>query len=307
MKYRIETKDYFTNFANEMVLGMTPEEHLKRKLEVAGHEFSKDADNVYFNDMFYLDSYILAKGPGAAAEALDEIHTGIRFHNAVNSVRMEVNAALVNEGVNLISIKDSYIDVNVRIGRDTIIYPNTYISGTCIIGRNCILGPDSVIDNCVIGDKCEIIKSVIKGSELGKECKIGPFTHIRPDNVIGDKVKVGAFAEVKNSEIREKTVIPHLAYVGDSDIGRNCNISCGVITANYDGKVKSKTIVGDNAFLGCNTTLIAPVTVEKDSYIAAGSTITDDVREGSLAIARSRQTSKEGWVEKTKRKRIEKP
>ena len=307
MKYRIETKDYFAKFANEMVLGMSPEEHLKRKLEVAGHEVSKDADNVYSNDMFYLDSYVLTKGPDAAAEALDEIHTGIQFHNAVNSVRMEVNAALVNEGIMLMSIEDSYIDVNVKMGRGTVIYPNTYIAGKCVIGGNCILGPDSVIEDCVIGDKCEIIKSVVKGSELGKECKIGPFTHIRPDTVIGDRVKVGAFAEVKKSEIRDKTVIPHLAYVGDSDIGRNCNISCGVITANYDGKIKSRTVVGDNAFIGCNTTLIAPVAVEKDSYIAAGSTITDDVREGSLAIARSRQANKEGWVEKTKRKRIEKP
>ncbi len=306
MKYRIEAKDYFTKFTNEKVLGMTPAEHLKRKLEVVGHEFSEDADNIYYNDMFYLDSYVLEKGPGAAAEVLEEIHTGIQFHNATTAVRVEINASLVNEGVKLMSIEDSYIDVNVRIGRDTVIYPNTYISGKCRIGAGCILGPDSVISDCFIGDGCEIIKSVVKGSEMGNECKIGPFSHIRPDNVIGDKVKVGAFAEVKKSEIKDKTVIPHLAYVGDSEIGRNCNISCGVITANYDGRVKSRTIVGDNAFIGCNTTLIAPVNVDKDTYIAAGSTITEDVSEGSLAIARSRQTNKEGWVEKSKRKRTEK-
>lgn len=307
MKYRIETKDYFAKFADEKVLGMTPAEHLKRKLEVAGHEFSKTAVNVYFNDMFYLDSYILAKGPNASSEVLEEIHTGISFHDAVNAVRMEINIALVNEGVKLMSIEDSYIDVNVRIGRNTVIYPNTYISGDCKIGRNCVIGPDTVISDCVIGDDCEITKSVVKGSEIGNECRIGPFTHIRPDNVIGDRVKVGAFAEVKKSEIKDKTVIPHLAYVGDSDIGKNCNISCGVITANYDGKIKSRTVIGDNAFVGCNTTLIAPVTLENDTYIAAGSTITDDVPEGALSIARSRQVNKEDWVEKTNRKRIEKP
>ncbi|MCK5758589.1 MAG: hypothetical protein KAH14_05810 [Clostridiales bacterium] len=307
MKYRIESKDYFIKFENEKVLGMTPEEHLKRKLEVAGYKFSEDADNVFYNDMFYLDSYVLAKGALAAADALGEIHTGLQFHDAVNAVRMEINTSLVNEGVRLVSIEDSYIDVNVRIGRGTTIYPNTYIEGECEIGNNCSLGPDTIIENCSIGDRCSIVKSVVKGSEMSKDCKIGPFSHIRPDNVIGSRVKIGAYAEVKNSEIKDKTVIPHLAYVGDSDIGRNCNISCGVITANYDGKVKSRTVVGDNAFIGCNSTLISPVVIEKDTYIAAGSTITDDVEEGSLSIARSRQTNKSGWVEKSGRKRIEKP
>ncbi|MDX1357583.1 MAG: DapH/DapD/GlmU-related protein [Clostridia bacterium] len=307
MKYRIETKDYFAKFENEKVLGMTPAEHLMRKLDVAGHEYSEDSHNVYFNDMFYLDSHVLAKGPGSAAEALDEIHTGMQFHNAVTAVRMEINTSLVNEGVRLLSIEDSYIDVNVRIGKGTVIYPNTYISGDCRIGSDCSIGPDSMVSDSIVGDRCRIIKSVVTGSELGDECKIGPFSHIRPENVIGNRVKVGAFAEVKKSEIKAKTVIPHLAYVGDSDIGRNCNISCGVITANYDGKVKSRTTVGDNAFVGCNTTLIAPVTVEKDSYIAAGSTVTEDVGEGDLAIARNRQVNKKGWVEKTGRKRVEKP
>ncbi len=307
MKYRVETRKYFEKFADEKIMGMTPKEHLNRKLAAAGHEYSREADNVFYNDMFYLDSYILEKGPGSASEMMEEIHTGLQFHDAINAVRLEVNSALVNEGVRLLSIEDSYIDVNIRIGRGTIIYPNTYISGVCEIGSNCVLGPDSIIEDSVIGDNCEVVKSVVRGSELGDECKIGPFAHIRPDNILGNRVKVGAFAEVKKSTIKDKTVIPHLAYVGDSHVGKNCNISCGVITANYDGKVKSKTIIGDNAFIGCNTTLIAPVEVEKNTYIAAGSTITDNVVEGSLAIARSRQTNKDGWIEKTNRKRTEKP
>lgn len=307
MKYRIETKEYFTQFEDEKVLGMTPAEHLKRKLEAAGHEFSNDADNIYYNDMFYLDSYVLSKGPMAAAEVLVEIHTGIQFHDAANAVRMEINRILVNEGIRMLSIRDTYIEVNARIGRGTIIYPNTYILGSCEIGKNCILGPESIIEDSITGDSTEIVKSVVRGSEIGSFCKIGPFSHIRPDNVIGDKVKIGAYAEIKNSEINEKTVIPHLAYIGDSDVGRNCNIACGVITANYDGRVKSRTRIGDNSFVGCNSTLIAPVTLGKDTYIAAGSTITDDVDEGALAIARNRQVNKEGWVEKSGRKRVEKP
>lgn len=306
MKYRIETKEYFTQFENEKVLGMIPAEHLKRKLEAAGHEFSEDADNVYYNDMFYMDTYVLSKGPGSAAEALMEIHTGIQFHAAAAAVRKEINRALVNEGITLMSIENSYIEVNSRIGRGTIVFPNTYILGNCEIGKDCILGPDTIIEDCKAGDNTEIIKSVVRGSEIGSLCKIGPFSHIRSDNIIGDRVKIGAYVEVKNSEIKDKTVIPHLAYVGDSDVGRNCNISCGVITANYDGRVKSRTRIGDNAFIGCNTTLISPVEVGKDTYIAAGSTITDDVGEGALAIARNRQVNKEGWVEKSGRKRVEK-
>ncbi|MCD6322878.1 MAG: hypothetical protein J7L77_07605 [Clostridiales bacterium] len=307
MKYRIESKDYFAKFENEKIFGMIPAEHLKQKLEVAGYEFSQDADNVFYNDMFYLNSYVLTKGALAAADALNEIHTGLQFHDAVNAVRMEINTSLVNEGVHFVNIEGAYIDVNVRIGIGTIIYPNTYIKGNCRIGSDCVLGPDSIIENCSIGDRCNVVKSVVKGSEMGSDCKIGPFSHIRPDNVIGNRVKIGAYAEVKNSEIKDKTVIPHLAYIGDSDFGRNCNISCGVITANYDGKVKSRTVVGDNAFIGCNSTLISPIVIGKDTYIAEGSTITDDVEEGSLSIARSRQINKIGWVEKSGRKRIEKP
>ena len=157
MKYRIETKDYFEKFENEMVLGMTPAEHLMRKLNVEGHEYSEDAVNVYYNDMFYLDTYILGKGPGSAEEALEEIHTGMQFLNAVDAVRLEINTSLVNEGVKLVSIEDSYIDVNVRIGRGTVIYPNTYITGKCEIGKNCIIGPDTFIEDCTIGDRNEIM------------------------------------------------------------------------------------------------------------------------------------------------------
>lgn len=303
MECRIETKKYFNRFSEEDVLGMTPKEHLKRKLVAAGYEIVSDAETVFYDDMFCLDVITLKKDAG---DGQDEIHTDLQFHDAVISIKREINRAFISSGVRLLSIDDTHIDITVDIGKGTIVYPGSYISGQCTIGKKCKIGPDVIIIDSTIGEGTEILKSVVTGSKLGTDCKIGPFSHIRPDNSIGDRVKIGAYVEVKKSIIGTKTVIPHLAYVGDSAVGRNCNISCGVITANYDGKLKSKTRIGDNAFVGCNTTLIAPVSIEKDTFIAAGSTITDDVEEGSLAIARSRQTNKSKWVYKTGRKRFEK-
>ncbi|MBN2557774.1 MAG: hypothetical protein JXB33_03350 [Clostridia bacterium] len=306
MKCRIESKEYFAGFANEKILGLTPAEHLARKLRMNGYDITEDAPTVFYDDMFYLDAFILKKGASAAEGMLEEIHTGMQYHNAVISVKREINMEFINKGVRLLSINDTYIDINAEIGEGTVVYPNSHITGNVSIGRECTIGPDSIIENSTIGNNCKIIKSVVIESSMGDGCSIGPYSHIRPGNKIGNRVKVGSYAEVKNSVIGDFTVIPHLAYVGDSTVGRNCNISCGVITANYDGRTKSRTEIGDNAFIGCNSTLIAPVKVERDTYVAAGSTITDDVRTGDLAIARSRQTNKENWVFRTNRKRSEK-
>ena len=151
-----------------------------------------------------------------------------------------------------------------------------------------------------------ISQSTILESSIGDETSIGPFAYIRPGTEVGKKVKIGDFVELKNSTIGDKTKIPHLTYIGDATIGRNTNIGCGVITVNYNGKVKNRTVVGNNAFVGCNVNLIAPVEVKDNSYIAAGSTITDDVPEYSLAIARERQVIKDNWVKKKGMERKEK-
>ncbi len=306
MECRIESKEYFKQYANEIIFGLTPAEHLERKLKSAGYRIVEGAKKIFYDDMFYLETYILKKGPVSATQMLEEIYSGLRFHNAVLSIKRDINTSLINSGVRLVSINDTYIDIDVEIGEGTIIYPNSFITGNTVIGKDCVIGPDTMIDGSVIGDGCEVVKSVVKASKIGNSCKIGPFSHIRPGNVIGERVKIGAYAEVKKSTIGDKTTIPHLAYVGDSKVGRNCNISCGVITANYDGRVKSTTDIGDNCFVGCNSTLIAPVKIGRDSYVAAGSTITDDVGELDLAIARNRQVNKGKWVEKTGRKRTEK-
>jgi bifunctional UDP-N-acetylglucosamine pyrophosphorylase/glucosamine-1-phosphate N-acetyltransferase len=191
-----------------------------------------------------------------------------------------------------------YIDGGVKIGRDTVIYPGVVIEGETVVGEDCIIGPNSRLVNSIVHDSVEINSSVVLQSEVGSGTHVGPFAYIRPESVIGRNTKIGDFVEIKKSVIGDGTKVSHLTYIGDSEVGSNVNFGCGTITVNYDGKKKHKTIVGDNVFIGCNTNLVAPVKVNNDSYIAAGSTITDEVPEGALAIARERQTNKEGWVEK---------
>jgi len=177
-------------------------------------------------------------------------------------LRIRINTEHIKNGVTIEDMDTTYIYDDVQIGRDTIIHPNTTIKSNVVIGE---------------------------------DCEIGPNAYIRENCVLANKVKIGSFVEIKKTVVGEGSKIPHLSYVGDAEIGEKCNIGCGTITCNYDGFNKSKTIIGDRVFVGSNTNLIAPVKVEDDSFIAAGSTITDDVPKGSLAIARERQVNKEGW------------
>jgi bifunctional UDP-N-acetylglucosamine pyrophosphorylase / glucosamine-1-phosphate N-acetyltransferase len=199
-------------------------------------------------------------------------------------------------GVTIIDPKSTYIDEDVVIGMDTIVYPGTILEGKTVVGEDCIIGPNSRLTDTEIGSGVEVNNSVVLGSTVGDETHVGPFAYIRPGSKIGRKVKIGDFVEVKKSVIGDKTKISHLTYVGDAELGKNVNLGCGVVTVNYDGMKKHKTIVGDHSFIGCNVNLVAPVKVGDSAYIAAGSTITDEVPDNALAIARERQTVKEGWV-----------
>ena len=192
-----------------------------------------------------------------------------------------------------IPIKDGIIiSPDAKIGENTEILPNTIIKGAVIIGKGNSIGPNSCIDNSIIGDNNIIEQTKMTDSSVGNECKIGPFTQLRPNSHIGDRVKIGNFVEVKNSTVGEKTSFAHLTYIGDSDFGSHINVGCGVVTVNYDGVKKYRTTVEDNAFIGCNSNLIAPVTVKKGAYVAAASTVTDDIEEDALAIGRVRLTVK---------------
>lgn len=222
---------------------------------------------------------------------------------AAEIMRRHILRGLMLGGVTIIDPTAVYIDAQVKVGRDTQILPGTIIQGSSAIGEGCVIGPNSRIVSSVVGNGVVVENSVVVESTIDNGSKVGPFAYLRPGSAVGSKVKIGDFVEIKKSKIGDETKISHLTYVGDAEVGRNVNIGCGVVFVNYNGKVKSKTIVGDNAFIGCNTNLIAPVEVEEDTYIAAGSTITERVPKDSLAIARQRQINKEAWVTKRNMKR----
>src|SRR5574344_71790 len=202
-------------------------------------------------------------------------------------------------GVTLIDPSNTYISIDATIGRDTIIYPGTNIQGETVIGENCIIGPNSHIISSKIGNNVSIETSKIVESIIDDNCKIGPFAHIRPKCDISSECKIGSFAETKNITLGKGSKIPHLIYAGDANIGEKVEMACGVITANMNiNWEKNKTTIKDGAFIGCNSTLLAPVTVGKDAIIAAGSVINKDVPDTSLAIARERQPIKENFNNK---------
>ena len=215
-------------------------------------------------------------------------------------MRKRINEKHMENGVILIDPDNVYINCDVQIGKDTIIYPNNFIEGKTVIKDNCIIYPGCRINDSKIEEDVTIQSSVIIESSIGKNTTVGPFAYIRPQSVIGNKVKIGDFVEIKKSTIGDGTKISHLTYIGDAEVGEKCNFGCGTVVVNYDGVHKNKTIIGNNAFIGCNTNLVSPVEVEDDTYIAAGSTITEKVPKNSLAIARARQVNKENWVKKNK-------
>ena len=202
----------------------------------------------------------------------------------------------IQNGVRVLDPAAVYIDPRVAIGRGTVVLPGSILRGETVIGRNCVIGPNAMVRDCTVGDGTEINASQANESRIGSRTHVGPFAYIRPGCTIGDDIKVGDFVEVKNSTIGDGTKISHLTYVGDSDVGKKVNFGCGTVTTNYDGFKKYRCTIGDGAFLGCNTNLVAPVTVGEGSYTAAGSTITEEVPPDALAVARQRQKNIEGWA-----------
>lgn len=211
--------------------------------------------------------------------------------------RLAVLEKYADAGVIFEGIDGVVIEETVVIGVGTRIEPGVVIKGDTIIGEGCLLTSGSRVEDCVIGDRTIINASQCYRSRIGNEVTVGPFSHIRPDSDLADHVHIGDFVEVKNSFIGVGASVSHLTYVGDSDVGRNVNFGCGCVTVNYDGVNKHRCRIGDNAFIGCNTNLVSPVHVGEGAYIAAGSTITQDVQPDSLAIARARQLNKEGWAQ----------
>ncbi len=213
-------------------------------------------------------------------------------------MRQRVLDKLMDSGVTIMDPASTFIESSVKIGKDTIIYPFTWLEGSTVIGEDCEIGPQARFTNVKVGDDNHLQFIYAHDCEVQNHVTAGPYVHLRPDTIIGDRVKIGNYVEVKNSNVGTGTKLPHLTYIGDSDIGSGVNMGCGCITVNYDGKKKHRTVIGDNAFVGCNTNLVAPVTVQANTYIGAGSTITKEVPENALGIARAKQRNIEGWAEK---------
>lgn len=226
------------------------------------------------------------------------VNDRVALSQAEKIMRSRINEYHMRNGVTLVDPEHTYIETDVEIGQDTVIYPGTTIGMGSKIGAEAVIGPNSEIKNCTIGDRTVIRQSVAQDSEIGTDVTIGPFAHIRPQSQIADEVKIGNFVEVKKSIFGKGSKASHLSYIGDAEVGSNVNLGCGSITVNYDGKNKHLTKIGDGVFVGCNSNLVAPVTIGEGAYIAAGSTITEDVPAQSLSIARARQVNKEDYVKK---------
>lgn len=257
-------------------------------------------------------SVLREQGEAISAEIIGDVQESfgvndrIQLAHANKIIRERLLREHMRNGVTIVDPANTYIETDVKIGADTVIEPGVFLRGNTVIGENCTIGPQADLKDVKVENNTRIRYAVIEESVIGEEAKVGPYVLIRPQTELGNKTKVGCFIDLKKAKIGNGTKISHLAYVGDAEIGKKVNIGCGVITVNYDGVNKHKTVIKDEAFVGCNVNLVAPVTVEHRAYVAAGSTITKDVPMEALAIARERQINKPDYVEKLKAKRIKK-
>ncbi len=272
------------------------------------YALSKITNNNAQNEYYITDSLeiLLSAGKNGGAYVVEnnEVTFGANDRKQLNMLnnimRRNINDNLMVNGVDIPCTDGVMIGKDVKIGSSTVILPNTIILGDTVIGENCTVGPNTYISNSTVGDDVILDNCKILDSTVENGVDAGPFVKVRNNSTLKAGVHIGNFVEVKNSTIGEGSKSAHLTYIGDSDVGKNVNFGCGTVTCNYDGKNKSRCEIGNGAFIGCNTNLIAPVKVGEKAYIAAGSTITDSVPEDSLAVARARQVIKENWVNEKK-------
>lgn len=293
----------------------SPEEQLVTEINTGTYCFDNEAlfealkmvsnDNV--QGEYYLPDVIeilQKQGETVAAFATDSfeetlgVNDRVALSEAERIMRARITEKHMRAGVSIIDPATTYISAEAEIGADTIIQPNVMIEGATKIGEDCFISSGTTISNSVIGDRTSIRSSHIYDSKVGEDVAVGPFAHLRPQSDLGNDVKIGNFVEVKKASLGNNSKVSHLSYIGDAEIGANVNVGCGTITVNYDGKNKYLTKIEDDSFIGCNSNLIAPVTIGKGSYVAAGSTISKNVPSDSLAIARARQENKEGYANK---------
>lgn len=261
-----------------------------------------DADNAQ-GELYLTDVAEVLAGRGvriaghaAPADEVAGVNDRSQLAEAAAVLRQRVLQRLMEDGVTVIDPATTYVDVDVEIGVDTVVLPGCVLEQGTRIGSGVSLGPNCRLRGTTVEDGAEVTYTVAFDASIGPDATVGPFTYLRPGTRLERGAKAGGFVEVKKSTIGQDAKVPHLSYVGDAEIGAGVNFSAGAITVNYDGTDKHRTVVEDGAFVGCDTMLVAPVTVGAGAFVAAGSTITDDVPPDALAIARQRQTNKEGWA-----------
>ncbi len=263
----------------------------------SGEYYLTDIVNIVSGSGKRLDAY------RCPPEEIRGVNTREDLYEVTEIMRKRVIAKWMKRGVTFMDPGRTVVHAPVSIGRDTVIYPDTYIEGETAIGRNCIIYPGVRICNSTLGEGV-IIKdnTLIEESRIGKGSSVGPFAHLRPMSVIGRDARIGNFVEIKKSTIGHGTKASHLTYLGDAVVGSNVNIGAGTITCNYDGRNKFRTVIESGVFIGSDSQLIAPVTIHRNAYVAAGATITKDVPPGSLAISRAKQQNLKNWAKKKRLK-----
>ncbi len=264
-------------------------------------------DNSNAQGEYYITDLVemaISEGLGAFAWCTEDsssimgVNNRVQLADASAIMQDRIIKRHMMNGVTFVNPYSVVIEDSVEIGNDTEIWPGAVLRGNTVIGKGCVIGKDTEIIDGTIADNVEISRSVIKQSSIGRGTTVGPFAYIRPDNQIGEDCRIGDFVEFKNSSFGDRSKASHLAYIGDGDVGTDVNIGCGVIFVNYDGKNKHRSTVGDRAFVGSNSNLIAPVTVNDDGYVAAGTTVTQEVRQGALYVGRADEKQYDGWVER---------
>ncbi|EOS8034512.1 bifunctional UDP-N-acetylglucosamine diphosphorylase/glucosamine-1-phosphate N-acetyltransferase GlmU [Enterococcus hirae] len=293
----------------------TPEEALVQEINTGTYCFDNQALFEALNKVgtdnaqgeYYLTDIIeILKDAGKTVAAyqtedFDEsmgVNDRIALAKANELMRQRINKMHMVNGVSFVDPATTYIDARVEIGSDTVIEAGVQLQGKTVIGSDCVIGAHSRIVDSVIEDHVVVEHSVIEKSLVKSHADVGPFAHLRPKAEIGEGVHIGNFVEVKNAEIGKNTKVGHLTYVGDATLGEEINVGCGVVFVNYDGKNKHRTTIGDHSFIGSNANIIAPVEIAKNTSVAAGSTITEDIPEYAMAIARARQVNKEEYAKK---------
>jgi bifunctional UDP-N-acetylglucosamine pyrophosphorylase/glucosamine-1-phosphate N-acetyltransferase len=268
---------------------------------VQGEYYLTDVIGILVNEHDIVEAYCTSD----AMETLG-VNDKVALSEAERLMRTRINRGHMLNGVTIIDPAATYIEADVQIGADTVVSPGSVLKGNTIIGEDCQIGPQADIADSQLADGVQVKYSVLLEAEVGNGTAIGPYAYLRPGTKLGENVKIGDFVEIKNATLGDDVKVSHLSYIGDAVVGNNVNFGCGAITVNYDGFNKQLTEIGEDAFIGSNVNLIAPVKIGKGAYVVAGSTITHDVEANDVAIARERQVNKPGYANTLRSKFSEK-